>query len=90
MRTIPELIRLLLSRPDLFTTGLCAWVANLYERRHLSYSERSDIAYYFIDNGIPPGRFKWPKGRIRPRLEWLSCQLPLIPIPDLEFEEGNG
>jgi hypothetical protein len=88
MRTIKELLQVMLDNQDLFETGLCYWVSNLYFSDKIDAIERRLLINYIRDN--KPSMFSsidafknrnkdyyWTKENITPRIKWINKNLKL-------------
>lgn len=83
MRTIRELLKIMLDNQELFQTGLCGWCHKLYFKDIITKDE-----YYIIRNYIykyPTKRYKtaanssyyWEIGDIDSRIKWLKKHIKL-------------
>lgn len=84
MRTIKELLQVMLQHKDLFETGMCYWVGTLdiqgiiteSEARALSKYIRCNRPYYFswtnFINGYTPEWHFFPPGKLKPRIYWIK------------------
>ena len=84
MRSIKELLELMLQHKDLFDSGLCAWAASLYGKRIITKWEAEALFEYI--RGNRPDYFSWtnfvknhkrkgyffPSGKIKPRIYWIK------------------
>lgn len=84
MRSIKELLQVMLQHKDLFDSGLCAWAASLYGKGIITKSETEVLLLYINHN--PPDYFSWtnfvknhkhkgyffPCGKIKPRIYWIE------------------
>lgn len=84
MRTVKELLQVMLQHQDLFEAGLCAWAASLYGKGIITESETEALLLYINHN--PPDYFSWtnfltnyksgayffPYGSIKPRIYWIK------------------
>ena len=84
MRTIKELLQLMLDNEQLFIRyGLCAWSRDLYYNNIITIQEFARLANYIGNNR--PSQFSsigaffhyrdvyyWKKGDIKPRIKWLK------------------
>lgn len=88
MRTIKELLELMLSRTDLFRFGLCQTVNKLYFTDIITVEECNLVEHYI--NSHRPSKFSsinayihrndtyfWTKGDIKPRIKWLKKHIKL-------------
>lgn len=57
MRTIKELLQVMLKRKDLFESGLCYWAAKLRRQGIISIQEEEALASYIGSNR--PDYFSW-------------------------------
>jgi hypothetical protein len=82
MRTIKELLQVMLDNKHLFVTGLCGWACALYmdEYEIISKAEYDELENY-INSKIPKhknaGDFWWKIGSINPRLKWIEKHIKL-------------
>lgn len=84
MRSIKELLELMLQHKDLFDSGLCGWAASLCGKCIITESETGALLLYINHN--PPDYFSWtnfvknhkhkgyffPCGKIKPRIYWIK------------------
>lgn len=77
MRTIKQLLELMLEHQELFGTGLCRWVLTLHEDNFISTDE-----YYFFTKYIKDhkplytvGIYYWKRCEIAPRIKWINTQI---------------
>ena len=76
MRTEKELFELMLTRPDLFKTGICMWSFNLYVKRLITPDEHDLLDNYLELNSLrDDGYYWWEEGQIEPRIEWIKEQI---------------
>jgi hypothetical protein len=80
MRNIKQLLELMLSRQDLFTSGLCSWASRLVDRKLISYDEYGQLVRYIKYNGP---QFKWYNPYMLFKANdcyyWLSgCKFPRV------------
>lgn len=82
MRTIKELLQIMLDNQQYFQTGLCGWSNSI----KLSSTEEYDKLHSYIRNNKPSAfssfeRFTqelnlepywWKKGNIKPRINWIK------------------
>lgn len=83
MRTIKELLQLMLDNQQHFTRSLCFWTDRLLTKDIISLQESIRLDIY-IRNNRPSkwssfGAFMctgsnwyWPKDKIKPRIKWLK------------------
>jgi hypothetical protein len=88
MRSIKELLQVMLDNQDLFTSGLCNWAIRLYYKDIISYEE-SKLLDSYIENNRPSKYsslkaykarktwWYWPHGEIKPRLKWIKKHIKL-------------
>jgi hypothetical protein len=77
MRTEKELWEIVLSRPDLFQTGLCGWVGKCFRNNLINLQEREFLICHALAD-LPPyavGHFCWNPGIIRHRIEWINNRI---------------
>ncbi len=84
MRSIKELLQVMLQHKDLFETGLCNWVGTLHEKDIITESEEetlfkyikyNDLNYFSWSNFIRGHKSKvyfFPCGKIKPRIYWIK------------------
>lgn len=83
MRTIKELLELMLDNQSSFTTGLCNWVHSLRYLDKMSFEECRLLSKYVRENR--PSKFSsidawnrrnsgyyWLYGDINPRIKWIK------------------
>lgn len=85
MRTIKELLELMLKYKTLFSDGLCLWTYRLCEHNIISPKEYESLRKYIKYN--PPDYFSWtnfvkshnkrgtyyfPSSEIKPRIYWIK------------------
>ena len=83
MRGIKELLELMLSQKQLYRSGLCKWVQDMYDKDIISWEE-SDVLFLYIQANRPSAfssisafkrrnfTFYWESGDIKPRIKWLE------------------
>jgi hypothetical protein len=75
-RTEKELIELMLDNQDLFVTGLCKWVQEIYFYKLITFNEYRVLLSTFIDNSpnteIGIGFYWWDSCNIEPRIDFLN------------------
>lgn len=87
MRTIKQLLELMLDNQQCFKAGLCSWTLNLYYYGIISSKECKRL-YNFIDNNrktpilsiqdiwYKRGRgYYWNPNKIKPRIDWIKYQI---------------
>lgn len=80
MRTEKELWELVLSRTDLFETGLCGWANELWAKDLVTDEEFLLLKSELKDN-LPEKKygllemFCWPPFKIAPRIEWIKNRI---------------
>jgi hypothetical protein len=82
-RTIKELLQLMLDEQDLFGSGLCNWVDNIFYKSKMSFGEKEILTDY-IKNNRPSmfssidalkcanTNFYWKMNNIKPRIKWIN------------------
>jgi len=86
IRTIKELLELILNYPQHFIGGLCIWISNLYIINIINLDERNLLLKY-VENNKPSvlhkfiyaeGNFWWKYNKIEPRIKWIKKHIKLI------------
>jgi hypothetical protein len=88
MRTIKELLQIMLDNQDLFQRGLCGWACRIYEHDIINNEELSELEDYIIDNRpskyssisaflCQNSLFYWTHGNISPRIKWIKKHIKL-------------
>jgi len=88
MRTIKELLEIMLERKSLFHLGLCVWSQRLYNRDLMSYSEYSLLKKYINENRPKWyssfdallhnwSVYYWEPGDIKPRIKWIQKHIKI-------------
>ena len=86
MRTIKELLQIMLDNPQHFDEGLCRWTNNLYIENLINGNEYWTLIDYIKANRpsifssfdvfkqkiIGQSYYYWGIGKIEPRIEWLK------------------
>jgi len=87
MRTIKELLQLILDNQQLFQCGLCGWRYNLSAKDLITgeedellhkYFQANKPEFKFINNFYNPDKieknslFFWKQNKIKPRIKWLK------------------
>ena len=88
MRTIKELLELLLENQIHFSNGLCFWITSLHSYGKISNKEHQLLLFYITNSR--PSKFSswdtfkhrnktyyWTKGNIEPRIEWIKKHIKL-------------
>ena len=88
MRTIKELLQIMLDRQDLFPAGLCSWAINMHHFDIITYEERIALMSYIRANR--PSKyssisafihkdslFYWSYNDISPRIKWIKKHIKL-------------
>lgn len=82
MRTIKELLQVVLDNPEYFRSGLCNWIYDLKIDGFITHQEQHILEYYISQ--FPTDRFRtsgsmyyWESGLIKPRIEWLKEHIKL-------------
>jgi hypothetical protein len=80
LRSIKQLLQVMLDNQNLFDNGLCYWVTEVYHEGLISYEERA-ILLKHIQNNKPSfsfirifvtGGYFWKAGDIKPRIKWIN------------------
>ncbi len=84
MRTIKQLLQLMLEHQEYFEKGLCMckWIEELYIDRIIEFEEWNALNKYigkYRPVTKPVWDVWWPKGQLRPRLEWINEHIKLNP-----------
>lgn len=81
MRTIKELLQVMLDNKHLFKSGLCCWVDLLWAYDLINYKEHVILSEYINENIPIIGKVRmffsrdsyyWESGNIKPRIKWLK------------------
>lgn len=83
MRTIKELLQLMLDNKQLFKEGLCNWKDELWITDGIDTHEYIHLGRYIANNRPSPFSsinafvnrnwvYYWTKGDIKPRIKWLK------------------
>ena len=88
MRTIKELLKVMLDNKNYFEIGLCRWVHSLWEDNVITTHERFLLGAYVKSNKpfifssvdafiqrLNKTNFFWEPGNITPRIEWLKTHI---------------
>ena len=72
--SISEIIDIVLENQDLFETGLCKWMSNLYMTDKLTWWEYRRLYDVMLRNSFKRqiGVYWWEEGDIQPRIEFLK------------------
>lgn len=87
MRSVKELLQLMLQHKDLFETGLCYWAFELHSYGIITVKEFRSLDGYIKNN--PPNYFSWTNfvsdhksgryffrsGKIKPRIYWIKTHI---------------
>jgi len=88
-RIVQKVLLTLLKQKQLFSSGLCGWVNELYSRRLIS-GEELDVTRVYIDSNRPnkysslsayvsyDSKYYWPEGKIERRLQWINKHLDIL------------
>ena len=83
MRTIRQLLKIMLDNQQYFETGLCRWANELRICRLINFEEQKNIEHY-IDK-FPTEQYTtlgsiyyWEPCLIEPRIEWLKKHIELL------------
>lgn len=80
MRTIKELLQVMLDNQRYFRTGLCGWSRELHWEEIINYEEY-DLLCGFIKDNNPKNTihtleiYYWKPREITPRIEWINKHL---------------
>ena len=79
MRSIKELLQLMLDNQHMFVFGLCHWVDCLFSNGLIDITEYFRLKYYIQDNrpigsGFP---YYWNIRDIKPRIYWINEHIKL-------------
>lgn len=82
MRTIKELLELMLENKHLFRIGLCGWALDMYftkkSTEKISYDEYCELLEYIEKNkpitldSLTLDTYWWKPGDINPRIKWIE------------------
>jgi hypothetical protein len=83
MRTIKELLELMLDHQEYFRYGLCEWATDLWVKHILNSSEYYTLMVYIKSNrpsrwsswdafNYHKGGYWWTMSNINPRIKWLN------------------
>ena len=84
MRTIKELLELMLENKNLFRMGLCQWASDLHWTKVKTTRDEYDLLLVYIQNYRPSmfssidafkcrkELFYWPAGKRGPRIRWIK------------------
>lgn len=77
MRTIKELLQLMLDNQDMFPDGLCWWASALYNAQYISSEEYTALKKYILENKPDhvDTRYWWRACDIEPRIAWIEEQI---------------
>ena len=77
MRTIKQLLELMLEHQELFGTGLCLCSSYLHLKDLISNTEKELLLEYIKENKPENAGnlFYWEEGEIAPRIEWINTQI---------------
>ena len=75
MRTEKELFELMLTRQDLFRSGICCWSCMLHNERLITYYEYFLLRNYLNLNSLKDEGYWWEFGKIEQRIEWIKQQI---------------
>jgi len=88
---VRRVLKVMLSKQELFRQGLCAWVYEVYAHKHITYDERKILEAYIKENRPSKwssfsawlhehDNFYWKCGEMKPREKWVKCHIELINI----------
>jgi hypothetical protein len=85
MRTIKQLLEVMLEHQELFRSGLCHWNSLLYNNDIITFSEKQNLSEYIRGNKASKYSswsafreqskdfgFYWEIGYIKPRIKWIK------------------
>jgi hypothetical protein len=88
MRSIKELLELMLKHKDLFKTGLCFWALRLCAQDIISENEYKSLDEYiknnrpdyfswtnFVESYDDRGGYYFPSRVIKPRIYWIKTHI---------------
>ena len=78
MRTIKQLLGVMLEHQELFRTGLCTWSSNLYIKRYISREEGS-LLYNYIKENRPSAFSSWDAFTHRQNKDWYWKSINITP-----------
>jgi len=83
VRSIKELLQIMLDNKELFQSGLCYWCNNLFHLEIINHSERIILQKYIANNR--PSKYSslkayrnrfsayyWKREDIKPRIKWIE------------------
>lgn len=80
MRTIKELLQIMLDNSKYFSYGLCNMVNTLYYFEYISFVEANILKRYINENppiGFLGKGYYWEYGKLEPRIKWLEEHIKL-------------
>jgi len=88
MRSIKELLQLMLYNTHQFEDGLCMWVLNMKILQYISLEEWDSLSEYIKENRPSKyssfnawirsdNQYYWTPGNIEPRIKWLKKHIKL-------------
>jgi len=81
MRTIKEILEIMLENKHLFGSGLCNWNAMMYDNKKISHAEYRELRDYIKKNkpitwynllGDNANAYYWKPRDINPRIRWIE------------------
>ncbi len=77
MRTIPDLLKVMLENQELFYYGLCQWVNTLRKKCIIETCEWGEMREYISKNRPDKNDtvYYWDIGHLKPRLDWINQQI---------------
>jgi hypothetical protein len=81
MRTIKELLQLILEHQGYFETCLCKWIEELYIENIIEFEEWNSLNKYIMKQRPitkPVWDVWWPKRELQPRINWINQQLEIL------------
>lgn len=83
MRSIKELLQVMLDNQQYFQTGLCKWATSIWSAKLIDHEEMRVLDRY-IDSNKPKkfsslsafiasgSSYYWIKGHLKPRVKWIK------------------
>jgi hypothetical protein len=76
MRTIPELLKVMLENQQFFYFGLCGWAKLCAGEGLMNNHEYLSVIYYIEQNKPMNARtYYWTICELQPRIDWINEQL---------------
>jgi hypothetical protein len=76
-----QLLKQMLERTDLFSTGLCMWLLSMYAKRLFTRKEHLLIFKLVISErpeGVSLNDYFWNRGLLEPRIVWILEHLKFV------------